>query len=123
MLIGKGGLSQGIIKEIKKILKIKGMFKIKISENSYNLNQDNIEAKTKKLMKNRDFDHEKAIKIVQKDAILEEKNLIIAKVLKRTKAYLLDIRGNVFVISRKTVNGLNISKKCREITALSKKGI
>lgn len=87
--IGKFQITEGLIKQIKDLLKSRGMIKVKILKAAFN--EDS------------------------------EKNEIIAQVLKETKSYLLDYRGNIFIISSKPIKTLSISKKCKEIIELSKK--
>ena len=56
------------------------------------------------------------LKIKVMKSIGEQKEHIIAEILRKTKTNLLDIRGNSFIISKKPINGLKISLKCKELT-------
>ena len=86
--IGKFQINEGIIKQIKDLLKSRGMIKIKILKAAFN--EDS------------------------------EKDDLIAQVLKEANAYLLDYRGNNFIISKNAVDGLSVSKKCKDIIDISK---
>lgn len=86
--IGKFQITEGIIKQIKELLKSHGIIKIKILKAAFN--EDS------------------------------EKDDLIAQVLKETNAYLLDYRGNNFIISKNSVDGLSVSKKCKDIIDISK---
>jgi RNA-binding protein YhbY len=69
------------------------------------------------LLKNRGI-----IKVgIQKNALeMATKEQIMAKVIQITECYLLDVRGNNFVISRKPLKGFKVPLSCKRITDLSK---
>jgi len=85
--IGKGLLSEGIVKEIIELLKNRTIIKVGIQKNALEM---------------------------------AKKERIIAKVIQLTECYLLDVRGNTFVIARKPVKGFKVPLKCKKITDFSK---
>ncbi|MBD3353485.1 MAG: hypothetical protein GF364_18525 [Candidatus Lokiarchaeota archaeon] len=60
------------------------------------------------------------IKILKSALLNTEKEQVIAKFIKKSGLYLLDVRGNTFIVSKKRINGLKTNKACKKIVELSK---
>jgi RNA-binding protein YhbY len=59
------------------------------------------------------------IKIKILKSLSDEIEKIIAQVLAKSGLNLLDLRGSSFILSKKPVSSLKISKKCQKITEMS----
>lgn len=60
------------------------------------------------------------IKILKSALDTSSKEEIIANIIHQTRFYLLDTRGNSFILAKKPLKGLKVSLKCKKITELSK---
>lgn len=82
VLIGKNLITEGMIKQIKDLVKKNTIIKCKILKSALSM---------------------------------ADKEDIVAEVLAKTKYKLVDLRGNTFMLSKRPVKGLKLSKRCRKI--------